>query len=119
MSYTTISIPIEEEVKKRAEKVFGPLEQTFAEVFTALVRQAITQHDAGKTGPDAGGAAARTPFGTGKPWLADDFDAPLEDFAEFERESAKGKPHLGGWEGKIKMADDFDAPLEDFAEYMR
>ena len=53
----------------------------------------------------------------GKIWMADDFDAPMEDFAEYN-EPVKKRPKLGGWEGKIWIADDFDAPMEEFAEYM-
>ncbi len=56
--------------------------------------------------------------------MADDFDAPLEDFAAHtsaQKSSAtKKSPLVFGYAKQylIHMADDFDEPLEDFAEYM-
>ena len=49
-----------------------------------------------------------------KVWMADDFDAPLE-----EPNKSLRKPRKPGcMRGEIWMADDFDAPLEEFEEYM-
>ncbi len=57
--------------------------------------------------------------------MADDFDAPLEDFAEY-MEDAKHEndgpprktPKAGFLKGTFVMTDAFDAPLEDFKDYM-
>ena len=59
----------------------------------------------------------------GKIQIADDFDAPLEEFADtcgFEEPAplANKEFKFGCMRGKIWMADDFDAPMEEFAEYM-
>jgi hypothetical protein len=51
----------------------------------------------------------------GQIWMADDFDAPLDDFKEGKR--AQGFGCLKG-KGEFWMADDFDAPLDDFKNYM-
>jgi len=46
--------------------------------------------------------------------MADDFDAPLDDFV-----MPKNRAELYGcMKGEIWIADDFDEPLDDFAEYM-
>jgi hypothetical protein len=56
----------------------------------------------------------------GKIWIADDVNAPMEEFGEYEEffEPRHIVPKLGSLKGKIWMADDFDAPLEEFEEYM-
>src|ERR1700733_6914712 len=54
-------------------------------------------------------------FGGGKgliAYMADDFDAPLDEKPKLKRE-------FGGLKGFVThMADDFYAPLEDFKDYM-
>jgi len=75
----------------------------------------------------------------GQFWMADDFDAPLEDLFECYasdysdellkiHESIKNPPYstvksqgermFGRAKGLFQMADDFDAPLEDLKDYM-
>ena len=55
--------------------------------------------------------------------MAEDFDAPLEDFKEYMEPAAK-KPKksraemFGCMGGDFDLPEDFDAPLEDFREYM-
>ena len=67
----------------------------------------------------------------GQIWMADDFDAPLDDFENgansnipvdstdaSEKKAVRPPFPFGCMAGQIWMADDFDAPLEDFKEYM-
>ena len=71
---------------------------------------------------------SKLPFGRGcmkgKMWMADDFDAPLEDFKEYVETLPENVPKMsreemfGCMQGQFEMADDFDAPLDDFKEYM-
>ena len=56
--------------------------------------------------------------------MADDFDAPLEDFREYMEAPSGNIPKMSREEmfdcarGQFNIPDDFDAPLEDFKEYM-
>ena len=65
----------------------------------------------------------------GKMWMAEDFDAPLDDFKEYMtsalaelNDPSKKKIPLeevfGCARGQFNIPDDFDEPLEDFKEYM-
>lgn len=51
--------------------------------------------------------------------MADDFDAPLEDFKEYMPTEQSKPQHrkFGTAKGQFKMSDDFDAPIDDFDEY--
>jgi hypothetical protein len=88
MPYTTISIPIEEEVKKQAEAAFGGLGLDFGVAFTAFVRQTLDRQCAASSGARDGmpdNPPAEPVFGCakGKMWISPDFDEPLEEMREY------------------------------------
>ena len=84
MSATNINIRIDSKVKTEAQKVFTSLGLDMTTAINIFLRQSIFQNgipfpvlaDAGKKTPKPGGWE-------GKIWMADDFDAPLEDFKEY------------------------------------
>jgi len=68
---------------------------------------------------------------TGQVWMADDFDAPLEDMKNavinnatedtlpyLLKPDANKTPVLGRLNGTIKIPDDFKEPLDEMKEYM-
>jgi DNA-damage-inducible protein J len=84
MSVSNINIQVDSETKSRAQSVFESLGLDMATAVNIFLRQsirqcsipfAITENFERKT-PKLGGWE-------GKIWMADDFDAPLEDFKEY------------------------------------
>jgi DNA-damage-inducible protein J len=87
MSVTNINIRVDSDIKQQAQDVFAALGFDMTTAINVFLRQAIRKRG--------------IPF-------------PITDV----QDTARKKPHLGGWEGKVWMADDFDAPMDDFKEYM-
>ena len=84
MSTTNINIRVDSEIKSQAQEVFTSLGMDMTTAINIFLRQSIRQHgipfavttEPAKKTPKAGGWE-------GKIWMADDFDAPLEDFKEY------------------------------------
>jgi DNA-damage-inducible protein J len=84
MSATNINIRVDNEVKKEAQDVFASLGMDMTTAINIFLRQAIRlrsipfviSSEPKKKQPKLGGWE-------GKIWMADDFDAPLEDFKEY------------------------------------
>ena len=84
MSTTNINIRVDNEIKKEAQNVFLSLGLDMSTAINIFLRQAIrlksipfpVSAESGKKTPKPGGWE-------GKIWMADDFDAPLDDFKEY------------------------------------
>ncbi len=89
MSTTNINIRVDSEIKSQAQEVFSSLGLDMTTAINIFLRQSIRQHgipfpvsaepvsvEPVKKTPKAGGWE-------GKIWMAEDFDAPLEDFKEY------------------------------------
>ena len=84
MSVTNINIRIDKDIKKEAQNVFSSLGLDMTTAINIFLRQAIYQRSIPfvvtaeplKKKPKPGGWE-------GKIWMADDFDAPIEDFKEY------------------------------------
>ena len=84
MPITNINIRVDNDVKKEAQNVFSSLGLDMTTAINIFLRQAIRLRsipfpiiaDDSKKNPKLGGWE-------GKIWMADDFDAPLEDFKEY------------------------------------
>jgi DNA-damage-inducible protein J len=84
MSVTNINIRIDNEVKAQAQDVFAALGLDMTTAINVFLRQAIRYN--GLPFPVANEPARKIPkLGgwEGKIWMAEDFDAPLEDFKEY------------------------------------
>jgi DNA-damage-inducible protein J len=86
MSTTTINIRVDSDVKKQAQSIFASLGLDMTTAVNVFLRQAIQA----KGIPFSVVAQANSPVRTphlggweGKVWMADDFDAPLDDFREY------------------------------------
>ena len=84
MNVTNINIRVDNDVKKEAQDVFSSLGLDMTTAINIFLRQAIRQRSI----PFAVTAVSlkKTPKPgcmKGKIWMADDFDAPLEDFNEY------------------------------------
>ena len=84
MSVTNININIDSEVKSQAQDVFASVGLDLTTAIDIFLRQTIHQRSI----PFAVTAepVPKTPKPgcmKGKIWMADDFDAPLEDFKEY------------------------------------
>jgi len=84
MSDTNINIRVDSEIKTKAEDVLSSLGLNMTTAINIFLRQAILHHgipfnitnDPAKKMPKPGCMK-------GKIWMADDFDAPLDDFKEY------------------------------------
>jgi DNA-damage-inducible protein J len=86
ISTTTINIRVDSDVKKQAQSIFGSLGLDMTTAVNVFLRKAIQargipfliaeQAVVDKRAPRLGGWE-------GKVWMADDFDAPLEDFKDY------------------------------------
>jgi DNA-damage-inducible protein J len=84
MSTTNINIRIDSQIKNAAQEVFATLGLDMTTAINIFLRQSIRQNgipvpltaDTPKKTPHLGGWE-------GKVWMADDFDAPLEDFKDY------------------------------------
>ena len=99
MTTTTINIPIDQETKAAAQKIFAALGLDMTTAINLFLRQTVHENDipftlvnAEKGSQDAiiepkKLVAVRPPFpfgiAKGKVWMADDFNEPLEDFEEY------------------------------------
>ena len=84
MSVTNINIRVDSDIKTQAQDILASLGLDMTTAINIFLRQAIRQHGipfAISTDP-----VKKTPKPgcmKGKIWIADDFDAPLEDFREY------------------------------------
>jgi DNA-damage-inducible protein J len=84
MPNTNINIRVDNSIKKEAQDVFSSLGLDMTTAINIFLRQAIrlrsipfpVTSEPEKKRPKLGGWE-------GKIWMADDFDAPLEDFKEY------------------------------------
>ena len=84
MAITNINVRIDSEIKAQAQDVLASLGLDMTTAINIFLRQAIRQHgipfyittEALKKAPKPGCMK-------GKIWMADDFDAPLDDFKEY------------------------------------
>lgn len=84
MSVTNINIRVDSEIKSQAQEVFSSLGLDMTTAINIFLRQSIRQHgipfpisaEPVKKMPKLGGWEGRI-------WMAEDFDAPLEDFKEY------------------------------------
>ena len=84
MAITNINIRVDNEIKKEAQDVFASLGLDMTTGINIFLRQVIRLRsipfaitgEPVKKSPKLGGWE-------GKIWMADDFDAPLEDFKEY------------------------------------
>jgi len=84
MSISNINISVDDEIKVKAMDVFASLGLDMTTAITIFLRQAIRQ--SGLPFDVSGDRLKKTPKPgcmKGKIWMADDFDAPLEDFKEY------------------------------------
>ena len=84
MPVSNINIRVDNDIKKEAQDVFSSLGMDMTTAINIFLRQAIRQRSI----PFAVVAepAKKTPKPgcmKGKIWMADDFNAPLEDFKEY------------------------------------
>ena len=97
MSTTNINIRTDSEIKDRAQKVFSTLGLDMTTAVNLFLRQTIrmndipfiltTKIDQPDRTSDMQSEIVKPTFGRGcmkgKIWIADDFDAPLDDFKEY------------------------------------
>jgi DNA-damage-inducible protein J len=84
MSATHINIRVDSEIKAQAQDVFSALGLDMTTAINIFLRQAIRQRSI--PFDVSAEPLQKTPkLGCmkGKIWMADDFDAPLEDFKEY------------------------------------
>jgi DNA-damage-inducible protein J len=84
MPVTNINIRIASDVKTQAQDIFSSLGLDMTTAINIFLRQAIRQH--GIPFDISTEPVKKTPKPgcmKGKIWMADDFDAPLEDFKEY------------------------------------
>jgi hypothetical protein len=92
MSTTSISIKTDSEIKAGAQRIFKALGLDMTSAVNLFLRQTVSMKGLPFTPPPAktdqpGKPTGGLPFGRGcmkgKMWIADDFDAPLEDMKEY------------------------------------
>ena len=84
MPATNINIRVDSEIKTQAQEVFTSLGLDMTTAINIFLRQAIRQH--GIPFPVSAEPVKKTPKPgcmKGKIWMAEDFDAPLDDFREY------------------------------------
>ena len=137
MSATNINIWIDSEIESQAQAVFAAMGFDMSTAINIFLKQTVQQHCIPFDITDKPVQVKVTPYlippdltktpqpgcMRGKNWMADDFDAPMEDFedhGDFDNVSPlpNRKVQFDCMKGEIWMADDFDAPLEEFEEYM-
>jgi len=89
MSATNINIRTDSETKARAQQIFSTLGLDMTTAVNLFLRQTVRMNDlpfvlTTKTAP---GTKGELPYGRGcmkgKMWIAEDFNAPLDDFKEY------------------------------------
>ena len=98
MSVTNINIRTDSEIKAKAQEIFAALGLDMTTAVNLFLRQTVRMNDIPFVLTTRLGAqpenvskiqkkAVRPPFEygsmSGKIWMADDFDAPLDDFKEY------------------------------------
>jgi len=90
MTTTTLNIRVDSDIKSNAQKLFAQFGLDMTSAINMFLRQALRERAipfaVTARVSDAPQTSVKTPkFGSakGKIWMADDFDAPLEDFAEY------------------------------------
>jgi len=81
---SNINIRVDNEIKSQAQEVFKSLGLDMTTAINIFLRQAIRQR--GLPFAVIGEPANKQPkpgIMSGKIWMSDDFDAPLEDFKEY------------------------------------
>jgi DNA-damage-inducible protein J len=84
MPVSNINIRVDNEIKVKAQDVFAALGLDMTTAINIFLHQAIRQQ--GIPFPLSAEPPKKTPKPgcmKGKLWMADDFDAPLEDFKEY------------------------------------
>ncbi len=84
MPVTNIEIPVDSEIKNQAQDVFASLGLDMTSAINIFLKQTVEQRSI--PFDVAAKPAKKTPkLGCmeGEIWMADDFDAPLEDFREY------------------------------------
>jgi len=123
MTATNINVSTDGELKARAQSILVNLGLDMPTAINMFLTQVVDKETLPFEMDEAKFVRKKIPRSElcgifkDKIWMADDFDAPLEEIQE-QAEPVKKRPKRGGWEGKIWMADDFDAPMEEFAEYV-
>jgi DNA-damage-inducible protein J len=90
MATTSINVRMDESVKREADKLFAELGLNMTTAINVFVRQTVRQHKipfeiSADTVESRKALRPEFPVGSmkGKIWLADDFDAPLDDMKEY------------------------------------
>jgi len=92
MSTTTINIKTDSETKAGAQQVFKALGLDMTTAVNLFLRETVSMKSlpfapATKTTEPPNRPPVKLPFGRGcmkgKIWMAEDFDAPLDDFKEY------------------------------------
>ena len=84
MAITNINVRVENDVKKEAQEVFSSLGMDMTTAINIYLRQVIRLHSipfAITSRPEK--KMPKPGCMKGKIWMADDFDAPLDDFKEY------------------------------------
>jgi len=84
MASANINIRTDAEVKKAAQELFARLGMDMTTAVNIFLRQAISKNTLPlEITPVPSGSVPILGSMKGKIWMADDFDAPLEDFREY------------------------------------
>jgi addiction module RelB/DinJ family antitoxin len=90
MASVSVNIRMDKTVKQEAEKLFGEFGMSMSTAINVFVKQAVRQQKIPfeiSVDNSASTKAVRPPFPSGsmegKMWIADDFDAPLDDMKEY------------------------------------
>jgi DNA-damage-inducible protein J len=86
VSITTITIRVDSDVKKQAQSIFASLGLDMTTAINVFLHQAIQTRGIPFSIVEQAKTPAQTPHlggWEGKVWMADDFDAPLDDFREY------------------------------------
>jgi DNA-damage-inducible protein J len=84
MSVTNINVRVENNIKKEAQDLFSSLGMDMTTAINIFLRQSIRVRSIPFSITAEPGIKVPKPgCMKGKIWMADDFDAPLEDFKEY------------------------------------
>ena len=121
MTATNINICTDGELEARAQSVLASLGLDMTTAINMFLTQVVDREVLPFEMDEAEVPRKKRPRseikGSMKIWMADDFDAPLEEMRGIT-EPVNRTFQIGCMKGEIWMADDFDAPMEEFEEYM-
>jgi DNA-damage-inducible protein J len=90
MSTSNINIRTDSDIKSQAQQIFETLGLDMTTAINLFLRQTVRERDLPfilSTRSTSGKASDSLAYGRGsmkgKMWIADDFDAPLDDFKEY------------------------------------